>query len=120
MCQYQLPKMSLQPILENAIYHGIKEKQARGTIVPSLGANAGRPSSLPSPTTAPAWTISRWTSSGPRSTRSPPRRPKSSSRSGLASVNRRIRLLYGEGYGISIDSRLGSYTRVTLTLPKKP
>ena len=36
---------------------------------------------------------------------------------GLASINRRIRLLYGEDYGIGIDSSLGQYSVVKLKLP---
>ncbi|MGG4552171.1 histidine kinase [Paenibacillus humicus] len=36
---------------------------------------------------------------------------------GVANVNDRIRLLYGEEYGVTITSRLGEGTRVRMTLP---
>lgn len=36
---------------------------------------------------------------------------------GVYSVDSRIKLLYGELYGISIESRVGEYTKVTVTIP---
>lgn len=36
---------------------------------------------------------------------------------GISNVNERIKLLYGEGYGTEIASRLGDGTRVKITLP---
>jgi two-component system sensor histidine kinase YesM len=36
---------------------------------------------------------------------------------GIFNIARRIQLMYGEGYGLTIDSRKGEGTRVTLTLP---
>jgi len=36
---------------------------------------------------------------------------------GLYSVNSRLKLLYGAQYGISIESRVNEYTKVTVTLP---
>ncbi len=36
---------------------------------------------------------------------------------GVYSVDSRIKLLYGEQYGIGIESRVGEYTKVTVTIP---
>lgn len=36
---------------------------------------------------------------------------------GLPNVDRRIKLVYGEEYGISIESELDQYTKVTISLP---
>ena len=36
---------------------------------------------------------------------------------GIHSVNSRLKLLYGEEYGLSIESRVAEYTRVTVRLP---
>ena len=36
---------------------------------------------------------------------------------GLANVNERIKVTYGEPYGITVESRLGEGTTVTYTLP---
>ena len=37
---------------------------------------------------------------------------------GLYSINRRIKLFYGNEFGVSIDSELNRFTRVVLTIPK--
>lgn len=118
MNQYQMPKMSLQPILENAIYHGIKEKQACGTISVT-GRECGETIFFTVTDDGAGMDdqqVDQLRTAIDQESASPSEKLKSF---GLASINRRIRLLYGEGYGISIKSRLGSYTVVTLTLPKR-
>ena len=44
---------------------------------------------------------------------------KSSSMSGigLPNVDRRMKLVYGESYGLSIQSEPGQYTQITVMLP---
>ncbi|MGG1552748.1 sensor histidine kinase [Paenibacillus ferrarius] len=39
---------------------------------------------------------------------------------GVRSVHNRIRMLYGDRYGLEIESELGAYTKVTIRLPFKP
>lgn len=39
---------------------------------------------------------------------------------GLRNTNRRIRLLYGAGYGLTIESEVEERTCITITLPKQP
>ena len=36
---------------------------------------------------------------------------------GLPNVDQRIKLVYGESYGIHIRSRVGEYTEILVTLP---
>jgi len=36
---------------------------------------------------------------------------------GIENVNRRIKLFYGENYGLSIESKQFSYTKVTVKIP---
>ena len=115
---YCIPKMSLQPILENAIYHGIKEKARKGTISVSgceysdhleltvSDNGVGMSSSMLEQLRAAI------NSNGEEA------QPRHES-FGLYSVNRRIRMLYGESYGLRIDSREGEYTVVSLIVPKK-
>jgi two-component system sensor histidine kinase YesM len=38
---------------------------------------------------------------------------------GMRNVNQRIKLLYGEEYGLHIESVIGEGTLVTIRLPKK-
>lgn len=40
----------------------------------------------------------------------------SRSESGLVNAQKRVRLYYGDGYGINIESERGKYTRVTITM----
>ena len=40
--QYSIPKLILQPLIENAIYHGIKPKMAKGHILISAGVEANK------------------------------------------------------------------------------
>lgn len=37
---------------------------------------------------------------------------------GLTNIHNRLRLLFGEGYGITIESRFGHGTTVTVKIPK--
>ena len=36
---------------------------------------------------------------------------------GICNVNQRVRLRYGEKYGVTVESICGEYTRVEITLP---
>ncbi len=38
---------------------------------------------------------------------------------GMNNVNRRLKLLYGESFGIEIESEAGVYTKVALKLPSE-
>ena len=38
---------------------------------------------------------------------------------GLRNINARVKLLFGEKYGLSIESRVGEGCRVTLCIPKR-
>ncbi|MNG33587.1 hypothetical protein D3C84_1198720 [compost metagenome] len=37
---------------------------------------------------------------------------------GLMNVHRRIQMVFGEAYGLSIDSEWGRGTRITMTMPE--
>lgn len=36
---------------------------------------------------------------------------------GLSNVDRRLKLVYGDGYGLKVESQEGTYTRITIKLP---
>lgn len=38
---------------------------------------------------------------------------------GLRNINARVKLLFGEKYGLNIESRMGEGCRVTLCIPRK-
>ena len=110
-----IPKLTLQPILENAIYHGIKEKQEKGMIEIRIES---RDHDL----------IFTVTDNGVGMSEAALRELQGSIQAstggntrsfGLRSINRRIQLLYGKQYGIAVDSQIHHYTTVTLTIPQK-
>ncbi|MCL6457281.1 MAG: sensor histidine kinase [Gorillibacterium sp.] len=114
---YQMPKLILQPIVENALLHGIrKAKDRRGLIVISAREDKGdliftvsdngigMEESLMRQLLKEAPSESNNSRSG------------SGSSYGLFNVNERIKLYAGEHYGIDITSRLGAGTTVTVRL----
>ena len=143
----KVPKLILQPIVENCITHGFDNLGDRlgritvtGTIqegnlifeitdngkgmdqatvqrilgypqVPGYPERIKRPEnmdtagSLRGPESPPCADIPDSTEHGPRRT------------IGVSNTDRRLKLNFGSRYGVSIDSKPGAYTRVTLTLP---
>lgn len=111
--EYPIPKLLLQPIVENALIHGITEKGDEGTIhikVYILGQEVII-KVVDNGKGMDADTISRLLEETERSDKSGFRRI------GIANVFNRIRLLYGEAYGGKIDSLKGVFTCVELHLP---
>lgn len=103
----------LQPLVENAIYHGIKESEAPGLIAIS-GRRSGSVMEL------------RVTDNGPGI---PPERlamlqadlarglSVSGEGYGIFNVNERIRLYFGAEYGLMLESEYGRGTVAAVRLP---
>ena len=36
---------------------------------------------------------------------------------GLPNVDRRLKLIYGEEYGLSVESQMGKFTQITVKIP---
>ncbi|WP_372635717.1 sensor histidine kinase [Cohnella sp.] len=105
-------KVLLQPLVENAIYHGIKNKYGTGTIR-IAGERKGETIVL------------RVSDNGvgmDEATRKSLLSPAADSRPGkggvgMMNVHERIRLYFGSAYGLSIDSEPDEGTTVTVTFP---
>lgn len=106
-------KFMLQPIVENAIMHGIEPKMAPGVVKievsrpdpatvridvtdDGVGIESGRLAAVLAPSPPDTETFNRI---------------------GLRNVDERLKLAFGEAYGLSVESRLGEYTRVSALLP---
>ncbi len=105
-------KMLLQPILENAIYHGISIREIAGDILITAREEEGalQIDILDNGNGMTARQIQAVlkgeTEEGLRT-----------NRIGIINVIDRVHLNYGEEYGMSIHSQVGCYTQVVLRLP---
>ena len=113
--EYEIPKITVQPIVENALYHGIKNRRGGGkiTITGEEGDNDYRIIVTDDGIGMDSERLAQLTEglSG--------KNPGDVKIYGLYNVNERIKLFYGEEYGISIESEYDKGTRVVIRLPKK-
>ncbi|MDU0202097.1 cache domain-containing sensor histidine kinase [Paenibacillus sp. MAH-36] len=108
---YSIPKLTLQPIVENAIYHGLKLKKEKG-IIRITGRRCGNNVEIEiydngvgmhqNQTKAIMTGFSVFDEAGGF---------------GIRSVSNRIRMLYGERYGLQVESEYGVYTKIIIILP---
>ena len=111
---YAIPKISLQPLVENALYHGIKNKRGGGKI--SVFADEDENSfSVYVKDDGIGMTPERLSKvrEGIKGSE------KGGAMFGLYSVNERIRLKFEGDYGISIESVYNEGTTVRVRLPKQ-
>lgn len=112
---YRILKLTLQPLVENALYHGIKNKRGKGRITVSgcrkdnlliftvkdngIGMQPDELKSLC------------------ENIKKEQRGNENSSGFGLANVDERIRLNYGREYGLAFRSVYGEGTEAIVTIP---
>ena len=112
---YRILKLTLQPLVENSLYHGIKYKRAKGKVTVKgrkeggcihfsvedngVGMDVGELAKLREEIARPC----KETEKG----------------FGLANVNERIRMNFGMQYGMEIHSVKGEGTRVDITIPSQ-
>ena len=111
--QYKILKLTLQPLVENSLYHGIKTKRGKGTIFVT-GRLEGDKIYLDVKDTGVGMTEAELASL--RSKISKPCK-ETDSGFGLANVNERIRMNYGPEYGMTIHSKQGEGTWVQVVIP---
>lgn len=117
LCQ-EIPKMTLQPIVENAICHGIEEI-AQDTSIYVKGyvedgdclieiTDAGRGMSEEQVTMLHQKLSGEIETGG-----------GSGNGIGLKNVQDRLQMKFGKQYGITISSKLGCYTKIQVRIPQK-
>jgi two-component system, sensor histidine kinase YesM len=114
--RYTVLKLILQPLVENALYHGIKNKRQMGTIVvrakrksetevllevedDGIGFTSDKLAKLQAELDDESGDI------------------QMESGFGIGNVNKRVRLYYGKDYGLSVTSEYNTGTCVTLVIP---
>jgi two-component system sensor histidine kinase YesM len=113
---YQVPKLILQPLVENAIYHGIKQKRGGGTIKLAAGSEGDMLlfSIHDDGTGIPKLKLAELNGQ-----LGDPAGADEKGSFGLFYVQKRIRLCYGAGYGVTLESKEGFGTVVSIALPAK-
>lgn len=107
-----LPKLTLQPLVENSIYHGIKMQREKGTIKVTA---VERENTIE--------LIVEDTGAGMTEERLEELRAALLEERkvgfGLRTVHQRIQLLFGDEYGLQLDSTEGEGTTIKAVLPKQ-
>lgn len=117
LMDYEITKFILQPVVENAIYHGVKSRDEQGYLCVSV-------------TEADEFLIFEVSDTGNGMDREVLLKLNERIRAkqmdltgekgyGLWNVNQRIKLCYGDACGIDVDSTPGVGTRVTIRVLKK-
>jgi two-component system sensor histidine kinase YesM len=111
---YSIPKITIQPIVENALYHGIKNRRGGGKITITGVENKDELTILVHDDGA-GMDEERLKEVREGIIRN---NPDKNAIYGLYNVNERIRLNFGDEYGITVDSTIGKGTDVVIHLPK--
>lgn len=116
-------KMSLQPIVENAIKHGILPKNLTSKGMVQVSARCSEDLMIIEITdngigmsASQCDLLNAGIKSGHESAME---RIRKGNGIGLVNVDERIKLYYGEGYGLTVTSSEGEFTMVTVTVPCK-
>jgi two-component system sensor histidine kinase YesM len=110
-------RFTLQPIVENAIFHGIEPKGSAGNIeIHTFKNDAG---DLQIDITDDGVGMDEAMARSLLSDKSDSK-TNFFKKIGISNVHNRIRLEFGNLYGLSIRSKPGCYTTVTILLPLRP
>ena len=109
-------KLTLQPIVENAIFHGIEPKKAAGTIKITF-SNGESNISICIEDDGVGMTEEQI--KDVLSGRKHEEKLRGMSGVGVNNVSERLKLSYGKEYGINIESVVGEYTKVYITIPRE-
>lgn len=105
----RLPFLAVQPLVENAVRHGLEAKQGDGTItLVALDEGADCVISIEDDGVG----------GDPETVRAALSGDTSSASVGLANVDERLRTVYGNDRGIVVETGPGLGTKVTLRIPK--
>ena len=114
----RIPKMSLQPIIENAIVHGIEEL-ADDTTIYMKGIPEGDLCTIEITDNGRGMNDEELEILRKKISGELPTAGGSGNGIGLKNVQDRIRMEYGDEYGIEVAAMEGCYTKVYVKIPMK-
>jgi two-component system sensor histidine kinase YesM len=110
-------KLTLQPLVENALYHGIKTKRNGGMIIVQAKQTNENMLLLEVRDDGVGFTPYKLAQIQASLAEDIGEISMKEGGFGLENVNKRIRLYYGKTYGVSIQSQYRGGTQVTITIP---
>jgi len=110
-------KLTLQPLVENALYHGIKNKREGGTITVRARRAEENLVLLDVQDDGVGFTPYKLGKIREEMDQEVEEITFKESGFGLENVNKRIKLYYGKQYGLTVESRFLEGTRVTVAIP---
>ena len=114
--EYNILKLTLQPIVENAIFHGIEPKKSAGSIRIHIFYEK---ENIVICVEDDGVGMSQEKINEIMNGRKKEEKLRGLSSVGIKNVDERIKLNYGRDYGIRIVSELGEYTKVYVTIPRE-
>ena len=117
MLDYSIPKLILQPLVENAVYHGIEMKGDKGTVVIKAFESEGDIHIIVSDDGIGISETVLGKLINDLNSEADSQEQSGWKKIALRNVHTRLRLIYGEAYGLKITSKLGEGTMVEINFP---
>lgn len=118
--EMKTPKMILQPIVENSVYHGLESMDAGGHLRVSGQIDASGDVCFQISDSGKGIGKDQLESMKAKLNMAYSERVENSfvgNSIGISNINNRIQLLFGEGYGVGIESEIGYGTTVIVKIP---
>ena len=119
MLDYSIPKLILQPLVENAVYHGIEMKGDKGTVVIKAFESEGDIHIIVSDDGIGISETVLGKLINDLNSEADSQEQSGWKKIALRNVHARLRLIYGEAYGLKITSKLVEGTMVEINFPVK-
>lgn len=118
--QFQVPKLTIQPFVENAIFHGIEKKRYEGRVTVTITSTMSQLLVVVSDNGVgmEEENVKKTNDYLDKVAVSYVGDGKKSGGIGMKNVNSRIKLLFGENYGVTIYSTRNIGTDIHIRLPK--
>lgn len=111
---YLMAKICLQPLIENAVYHGLKPKESKGRLV-ITGVETDAEIKFVIADDGVGMSREKCSMLNERLADDD---ALPEGHIGLYNINKRLKIIFGEEYGIKVDSEPGKGTKISVIIPK--